>query len=238
MLKTYKLFCNPIKGDFDLKHLQAIHKFIFSDIYDWAGKLRTVNISKGDMFQRFDYLEQNCNALFDKLKSENYLMGLSQDELCKKLSYYLSEINVLHPFREGNGRTQRVFIEYLAKANGYCIDFTNVTRISMINACILAFNCEYSLMDKIITSSISPITFDEQYKFVKQITSTNTNLYDCFYKAYLCYITITKAELQLLKSNNISVIAPIENNNPIICIQKKDVETVNKILNKKLNNKL
>ena len=83
---------HPIKGSFDLKHLQAIHKFIFCDIYKWAGKLRTVNISKGEMFYRFDYIEQAAAGLFNKLKNDNYLMGLSTEEIVKKIGSSIKSV--------------------------------------------------------------------------------------------------------------------------------------------------
>lgn len=89
---------NPIKGNFDLKHLQAIHRFIFRDIYSWAGQLRTVNIAKGNQFCNCIYIESGSKPTFDKLKKENYLIGTSQDDICEKLAYYLGEINVIHPF--------------------------------------------------------------------------------------------------------------------------------------------
>ena len=104
---------NPIKGDFNLKHLQDIHQHIFRDVYDWAGELRTVNISKGNPFCNCMYIEAGAERIFSELKKENYLIGISKLNICDKLAYYLGEINVLHPFREGNGRAQRVMIEYL-----------------------------------------------------------------------------------------------------------------------------
>lgn len=93
---------NPIKGDFNLKHLQDIHKHIFRDVYDWAGELRTVNISKGNPFCNCMYIEAEAERIFSELKKENYLIGISKLNICDKLAYYLGEINVLHPFREKN----------------------------------------------------------------------------------------------------------------------------------------
>lgn len=132
---------NPVKGNFDLKHLQDIHRFLFEDIYPWAGELRQVNIAKGNQFCLFQNLEMYADSIFSKLKKENYLVG--SENLPHKLAYYLSEINVLHPFREGNGRTQRLFIEYLADNAGATVDFSNVTPEEMIIASAESFACEY-----------------------------------------------------------------------------------------------
>lgn len=79
-----------------------------------------------------------------------------------RLAYYLSEINVIHPFREGNGRTQRLFIEYLAQKNGYAVDFSHVTDAEMIEASALAFNCDYSKMNALMARITEPIMMQEQ----------------------------------------------------------------------------
>lgn len=132
---------NPVKGNFDLRHLQDIHSFLFEDIYPWAGELRQVNIAKGNQFCLSQNLEMYAESIFSKLKKENYLVGC--DNLPHRLAYYLSEINVLHPFREGNGRTQRLFIEYLADNAGAIVDFSDVSPEEMIVASAESFACEY-----------------------------------------------------------------------------------------------
>jgi cell filamentation protein len=141
---------SPIRGKFDLAHLMAIHKAIFADLFDWAGKLRTVNIAKGNPFCQSAYLVDYADDLFGKLKAENYLSDVSSDELPERLAYYLSEINILHPFREGNGRTQRMFIDYLARYNGYHLDYSDVTDDEMIEVSVLAFDMNYQKLNTMI----------------------------------------------------------------------------------------
>ena len=145
-LKLAYIKKNPIKGNFDLEHLQSIHKFLFEDIYPWAGELRHVNISKGNQFCLWQNIEEYAKNIFDELKKENYLTD--SYNIPHRLAYYLSEINVLHPFREGNGRTQRLFIEYLAENAGYCVDFTSVTPREMIVASAESFACNYEKINK------------------------------------------------------------------------------------------
>lgn len=126
-LTGFRILCltkNPIQGSFDMEHLQDIHKYIFQDIYDWAGKLRVEDISKEVLFARHDYIISEGRKLFFNLKSEKYLANLSLDKFCERLAYYKSEINMLHPFREGNGRAIREFIRLLAAYNGYELKFT------------------------------------------------------------------------------------------------------------------
>lgn len=143
-----------IKGNFDFEHLKKIHKFIFEDIYSWAGCLRNVNISKGNRFCLTDNLETYGNSIFEKLKADNYLIDY-RGSIPHALAYYLSEINVLHPFREGNGRAQRLFAEYLANNAGYAVDFSNVSEKDMIVASAEAFVCKYDkineMFDRITT---------------------------------------------------------------------------------------
>lgn len=129
----------PLKGKFDLKHLCAIHKFIFKDVYPFAGKLRDEDISKGNFrFATARFLPEQTNYLLNKLKEENFLKELSFDTFVDRLTHYVTELNVLHPFREGNGRTQREFIRCLALESGHCIDWTRVEVSTMLDAMILS----------------------------------------------------------------------------------------------------
>ncbi|TQI68578.1 Fic family protein [Clostridium sp. KNHs216] len=172
----------PVEGDFDLKHLQAIHRFLFHDVYSWAGQLRTVNISKGNQFCSCMYIESGSKPVFDKLKQEDrYLIGTAPNVIGEKLAYYLGEINVIHPFREGNGRTQRVFIESLARIAGYQVNFTNVSAHDMIEASADAFNCDYRKMTDIFRRITSPISSIEQEEYIRHVMpkgASSLNIYE------------------------------------------------------------
>lgn len=101
--KSLGLRQKGITGAFDKKHYLSIHQYLFEDVYPFAGKLREENISKGEFrFAQWEYVEQELNRLLEQLKQENFLEGLAKEQLAKRLAYYLSEMNVLHPFREGN----------------------------------------------------------------------------------------------------------------------------------------
>ncbi len=105
-LKLMALNKEGITGDFSINHFVQIHKFLFEDIYPFAGKFRIANISKGYFqFASWEYIESELNKLLENLKSENYLYGLDTNNFAKRLAYYWSEINVLHPFREGNRKS-------------------------------------------------------------------------------------------------------------------------------------
>lgn len=152
---------NAIRGSFDFSHLQKIHRFVFEDIYVWAGNPRHVNISKGNQFCLAEHIQENADRLFSELHNESFLIGSSEDVL-KRLSYYLSEINVIHPFREGNGRTQRLFIEYLAGVAGYGLNFSLVAPQEMIVASAESFHCRYEKMNQIFEQIAYRLSPEEQ----------------------------------------------------------------------------
>ncbi len=95
---------SPVPPTYDLSHLCAVHRRIFGDIYDWAGQLRAVAIAKGSWFCLPQYIESSSAEIFRALRGENLLRGLSRDTFTDRLTYYLGEVNAVHPFREGNGR--------------------------------------------------------------------------------------------------------------------------------------
>lgn len=126
-----------IIGNFDIEHLKKIHTYLFEDVYPFAGQFRNENIAKGLFrFAEYEYIESELEKLLNELKNENYLISLSKDDLAERLAYYLSELNVLHPFREGNGRTIREFIRELALKNNYVLNLSNVSPSDFLNASI------------------------------------------------------------------------------------------------------
>ena len=150
-LRSIEILENPIAGQFDLAHLQRIHLALFQDVYDWAGKVRTVDISRGNSrFANVRFIESAANEIFNKLARENWLKGLNADLLSKRLAHYLSEINALHPFREGNGRVQRIFISQLSQTAGYQLDYSDLEQEQIYHAMELAFNGDESILANLI----------------------------------------------------------------------------------------
>ncbi len=155
-LRTAQALLESIPGAFDFEHLCAIHHFLFSDIYDWAGKIRTLNISKGNTFCHVNFIESELHRVFTELESDRLLTELRTPQtMAERLAYYLSEINAIHPFREGNGRTQRLFIILLARHNGYDLNFATVTADEMIKASDESFFGNYSTMTALIARSLT-----------------------------------------------------------------------------------
>ncbi len=158
LMRSYELESEQVSLDktFDLQHLKAIHKHLFQDVYDWAGQIREGNISKGETyFSPRSRIEKSAEYTFTKLKQENYLKGLDANDFSKRTGYYLGDINHIHPFREGNGRTQREFINQLAHYNGYYIEWKNVSQKQMIDASIEADKCNIKPLATLIRENLA-----------------------------------------------------------------------------------
>ena len=110
--------------DVDFDFYKNLHKKIFGDIYEWAGSVRTVNISKkGTVFCNADEIEHIGALKFRRLKNMNYLKDMNDGKFLDELTDLYHELNMLHPFREGNGRTLRLFIALLVRNTDRDIDF-------------------------------------------------------------------------------------------------------------------
>lgn len=129
---------------YDLVYWCDLHRQLFGEIYDWSGQIRTVDISKGgNRFCGMQFIENEARKIFNALKQDHYLVNLTRPMLIKKVAEYYSELNVLHPFREGNGRTQRLLFEHLIINCGYRISFLPINQTQWIAANIAGFNCDY-----------------------------------------------------------------------------------------------
>lgn len=137
LAKLYELRQKTTFEKLNMSHFVEIHRYLFEDIYPFAGLFRSENIAKGNFcFAEWQYIEEQLQKLMQDLEKENYLIGLNKEKLSKRLAYYMSELNVLHPFREGNGRTIREFIRQLAYKNNYILNFQNLNPKEMLDACI------------------------------------------------------------------------------------------------------
>ena len=125
---------SPVRSTYDLPHLCAIHKRIFGDIYEWPGQIRTVAIAKGSPFCLPQYIESSSADIFRALRGENSLQGLERGPFVDRLTFYVGEVNAVHPFREGNGRTQRAFFEQLARDAGFTLNWQHLDAAWNIEA--------------------------------------------------------------------------------------------------------
>ncbi|MCB5364696.1 Fic family protein [Pusillimonas sp. CC-YST705] len=146
-LRAAQLALKPIGGHFDLAHLQAIHKHLFGDVYEWAGELRSVDISKGTTrFAHHARIAPQAALLSQAFQAEHELRGLAIAPFCKRAAHYLAEWNVLHPFREGNGRSMREMFGLLAHACGYHISWHQIAPERFLAAMIQSYHGDETLL--------------------------------------------------------------------------------------------
>jgi len=145
----------PKAVSFDFDHYKAIHYFLFADLYDWAGQIRTVNISKkGTNFTPAENIEEQATLVFKRLKNCNYFRGLDHNEFVDEIVDFYCVTNALHPFREGNGRTQRVFLTQLIRNAGYDINFADMDTELLMIATIRSAQGVTDMLKQIFTENI------------------------------------------------------------------------------------
>ena len=144
-------------GKFDTGHLRKIHWTLFRDVFPWAGELRLVGLAKpgGAPFAAPMHIAVALQDTLAKLAAEGYLAGLDAMNFAERGAFYLGEINAIHPFREGNGRTQREFLRQLALGAGHTISWAGFTQEQMTMASILSHTrADNSQLASIIRAAI------------------------------------------------------------------------------------
>jgi cell filamentation protein len=149
---------SPIAATYDLLHLRETHRRIFGDIYEWAGQIRTVTIAKGATFRLPQYIESAADDMFGELGGENFLRGLTRDAFIERLAYYLGEVNALHPFREGNGRTQRAFFGQLVRDAGFALSWQHLDASRNIEASVASMRGDLEPMRKMLDTPVKNST--------------------------------------------------------------------------------
>jgi len=152
-IKSTELMKKTSGVSFTAEHLCSIHAFLFGNLYDWAGQIRTVDISKGASFCKHEYILSNLDKVFKQMSEEDFHC-MDKDQLARALAHYLGEINAIHPFREGNGRTQRAFVNQVALINGFYLDFSLITDEEMLEASHHSFFVDDSKMESLFLKII------------------------------------------------------------------------------------
>ncbi|MGN2434106.1 putative adenosine monophosphate-protein transferase Fic [Pseudomonas syringae] len=141
---------------YSLENMKQLHRQLFSDLYEWAGEIRTVDISKGGTrFCTCARIEAEALKIFTKLQEVDWLRKQDKDSFCGLLAEYYCELNMIHPFREGNGRVQRIFFEHLALSAGYELDWENISQEEWIQANIDGVDVNYGPMNKIFNRIVT-----------------------------------------------------------------------------------
>ena len=148
----------PLVDTFDFENYKAVHRYLFGDLYDWAGQVRTMNLAKkGTHFCPAEKIEERGKLIFDRLQRLNYLRGMEHGDFVRELTDFYCSTNELHPFREGNGRTQRVFLSQLARNAGYSLNFSEIDGDSLMIATIQSAQGVRDLLKQVLGDAIQPI---------------------------------------------------------------------------------
>jgi cell filamentation protein len=167
LTRVYELMTwRAVPGDFDLDHLQGFHRVIFSDVFPWAGEIRLVDMAKAapepgrmpTVFTLVQDLPATSDDLFARLGADNHLKNIpDQQQFTTRLAGYYSELNQAHPFREGNGRTQRAFWQQLSAEAGWTVDWLKVDPAALARAGAAPTHQERTdLATRMLAPAISP----------------------------------------------------------------------------------
>jgi len=139
----------------DYAYYCALHKHLFQDVYDWAGEPRKIRIGKsGSWFCFPENINAEMTKLFSSLAARKNLAGLSKPEFAKRAAHFLAELNAIHPFREGNGRTQLSFLGIIAEEAGHALDFEKLDPDKILGAIIESFAGDEGNLRQVITDLI------------------------------------------------------------------------------------
>lgn len=144
-------------GYLSVTHYRAIHRHLFQDVYTWAGRFRTVRISKGgSAFCYPEHIAGQMARLFDDLRRNRYLAHLPAAEFITRAAHFLAELNAIHPFREGNGRTQLAFMTLLANRAGHELILERLEPDVFLQAVIRSFSGDEGPLVRVLTDLIMP----------------------------------------------------------------------------------
>lgn len=142
-------------GDFDLRHLRATHRHLFQDVYDWAGELRTVEIAKGgSQFQFHRFIGAGMADVHRRLVEHHFLQGLSREDFAREAGAIIGDVNYVHPFREGNGRTQLLYLEQLAVRAGHPFALRRIDGNRWMEASQASHSGDYARMTECIRNAV------------------------------------------------------------------------------------
>ncbi|WP_436492225.1 Fic/DOC family protein [Actinokineospora sp. HUAS TT18] len=157
-LRDEELRIGPLAGVFDLAHLRAHHRHLFGDVYPWAGEIRRVDIAREDApFAHWRFVEPALGDLFGKLRREDLLTGLDQPGFVARFTFFFAEVNAVHPFRDGNGRTQRAFFRHLAAHAGWRVAFAGIERADYLDGCKAAMVGELDQLTDLFAAVVEPV---------------------------------------------------------------------------------
>jgi cell filamentation protein len=134
-------------GRLSVRHYCAVHRHLFQDVYAWAGQFRSMRISKASsMFCYPEHIPREMRSLFRRLKHDNDLRDLNTDDFVRHAAHFLATLNAIHPFRDGNGRTQLAFLALLATEAGHPLALTRLRARTFLAAMVASFHGDEALL--------------------------------------------------------------------------------------------
>lgn len=147
-IKQLVLLQKPIPGRFTINHLLRIHRFLFEDVYPFAGHIRREQISKGEtLFFPPDLIKRELRRVFGEIHEAGMLQEKKPQSQIQHLSHVMAELNIIHPFREGNGRSIREFIRCMAQVYGLTLNWGNADQDTMMDAAIASVYDDMALCE-------------------------------------------------------------------------------------------
>ena len=127
-------------GKFDAAHYRAIHRHLLQDVYSWAGEYRSIRTGKGgNWFCYPEYIDREMDLLFGRLDADAFKSGSASKRFIPAAADFVAELNAIHPFREGNGRTQLVFLRLLGQRAGHLFRVESIEPDEFLAAMIDSF---------------------------------------------------------------------------------------------------
>lgn len=142
-------------GRLSYAHYRAIHRHLFQDVYAWAGDIRNVRISKkGSVFCYPEHIHAEMRKLFDGLRDGDYFRDFAPEVFSRRAAHFLSELNAIHPFREGNGRTQLAMLTLLAERAGHPLNLDDLDPNTMLAAMVTSFSGKEAKLRRLIETLV------------------------------------------------------------------------------------
>jgi cell filamentation protein len=162
-LQSFELEMSTVRADeplpagrFGPTHYCRIHRHLFQDVYRWAGRYRTIATSKGgNPFCRPQFIEREMTRLFSRLNSNSFLPGSGCDTFIPAAAEFLADLNAIHPFREGNGRSQLAFLYLLALRAGHPLEIEHINPAAFLAAMIRSFAGDIEPLSEQLTALLA-----------------------------------------------------------------------------------
>jgi cell filamentation protein len=184
---------HPIPGNFDTSHLKAIHRRLFQDVYDWAGQFRVTPLGKEEFiggpvtwFTAPGQVSSELDRVYSDLVRIGFLQGLTLTDFATRAASLFVSIFRIHPFRQGNGRAQRLFLDHLGQAADHELNFDVVSEERMIRASVDADRGDISTMRRLFTDILDPERYRALRAAVDFLEKADKRQFD-WNKAYIAF---------------------------------------------------